>query len=80
MKEIMKKSYKVGKYKVGAPVVSDSYKDRTPKWIKVIGESCLFVGAAIPLLAGTIAFPPWVIVSAPVFGLAGRHIAKMFSE
>ena len=69
----------VGKYNVGLPF-TESYKKQTPKPIKIAGEVCLFIGGAITIVAGALSLPAWVIVAGGISSLAGRHIAKMFSE
>jgi membrane protein YqaA with SNARE-associated domain len=80
MTEKLKKgTIKVGKYKVGLPG-SDSYKAITPKSVKIVGETLLFIGSGVAIIAGAFTLPGWVVVTGSLAGLAGRYIAKCFSE
>ena len=71
---------KIGKYNIGFPG-SDSWNDKTPKWVKITGESFIFVGAGMAIVLGTMATPPgWLVAVSGLAGLAGRYVAKCFSE
>lgn len=75
----MKTQLEFKKYKVGLPVISQSYHDKTPSKLKIIGETCSAVAAAITVIAGAATLPGWVVITGGLLSIAGRHIAKMFS-
>ncbi len=80
MTEKLKKgTVNIGKYKIGLPG-SDSYKAITPKPVKVIGETLLFIGSGVAIVAGAFTMPGWVVVAGSLAGLAGRYVCKCFSE
>lgn len=80
MQVLQKGELKLGKFRVGAPFVSDSYKSKTPKTIKTVGETLLFVGGVVAIVAGVFTPPGWVLVAGGIATLAGRFVAKMFSD
>lgn len=80
MQKLQKAELVMGNYKVGLPLVSNSYNERTPKGIKTAGEICLFVGGVVTIVAGVITPPGWIVIAGGIATLSGRFIAKMFSK
>lgn len=80
MQKLQKAEVGIGKYKIGLPLVSNSYKSRTPKGIKTAGEICIFAGGVVALVAGAFTPPGWVLMAGGIATLSGRFIAKMFSN
>jgi hypothetical protein len=76
---IKKSKLRVGKYNVGLPG-GESFNSKTPQWIKITGETFIFVGAGLGIVLATMSTPPgWAIAASSIAGLAGRYIAKCFS-
>jgi hypothetical protein len=73
-------SFKLSKYKVGLPVVSDSYKSITPKPVKIASEICVLVSGTVTLVAAIITPPSWVLLLGGLATLGGRFLLKCFSE
>lgn len=69
-----------GKHKIGVPFVSDAYKAKTPRKLKMLGDSLVFVGASISIIASTLTPPGWVVMVGGLAGLAGRFIVKCVGE
>ena len=77
----MTKEIKINsKYSVGLPFISDAYKSRTPKKLKNVGETLVFIGGAVAIVAGTLSPPGWVIMAGGLATLAGRFVIKCFAE
>ena len=68
----------LGKVKIGMPG-SESYKAKTPKKLKTVGETMVFVGSAVALLAGGLTLPGWLVMAGGLSTLTGRFFIKMFS-
>jgi len=66
--------------KIGIPLISEAYKAKTPKNVKIVSESMVFLGAAISIVAGAISLPGWVIMISGLSGLTGRFLLKCIGE
>lgn len=75
----MKDQIEFKKLKVGLPITSSSYSDKTPPKIKMVGETLSFIAGVITIIAGATTPPGWVVILGGIFTIAGRHISKMFS-
>jgi hypothetical protein len=80
----MKKQYKsfkvkFGKYSVGLPG-GDSYNARTPRPIKIAGEIFILVSGTVSLVAAFASPPGWVLFIGGFSTLAGRFVAKCWSD
>ena len=71
-------SVKLGTVKVGLPG-SDSYHAKTPKGIKIVSESLIFIGGSISILAGAVTLNPVLIALGGICTLGGRFAIKCFS-
>lgn len=78
--QVKSSEVKIGKYRVGLPLVSDSYKRQTPKPIKIASETLVFIGGAVTLIAASFTPPAWVIAAGGLATLTGRFLFKCFSE
>jgi hypothetical protein len=66
-------------YKIGLPGTK-TYKAKTPKKFRIVGEAFLFVGFAIGALAMPLGLPAWVIAAGSVAGYLGKKVTKMVGE
>lgn len=76
---IRKGEAKIAGVKVGLPGTK-TYKSKTPKKIRFVGEVFLFAGFAIGALAMPLGLPAWVIAAGSVAGYLGKKVTKMVGE
>jgi hypothetical protein len=64
---------------VGIPFGKSYYK-RTPKVLRIVGDSLLTFSLIVTALGAIIAFPPNVIAVAASAGIAGKFLSNCFSN
>ena len=79
MNKLKDGSVSLGSVKVGLPG-SKSYHEKTPRKIKIAGETLLFVGGVVTFIAGIVNPPGWVVLIGGAATMSGRFIAKCFSN
>lgn len=71
---------KTGKIKIGVPFFSEAYKNKTPRKIKLISDSLVFLGSTTTIIAATLTPPGWVIMLGGLATLSGRFLLKCIGE
>ena len=80
VEKLKKKTLKVGKYKVGTPFVSESYKKETPKAIKITSEVLLGIGVVIAAITPVVNLPVWAGIVGGLAGYFGNRLLEAFSK
>lgn len=75
---VMNYQMKMGNYNVGLPG-GKSYRKLTPKPVRIVGDSLIFVGSVVTFVAAFSTPPGWVLMVGGLSAMAGRFIAKCFS-
>lgn len=68
------------KYTIGLPFISKAYKAKTPKNFKMVGDTLIFVGGAVALVAQAFTPPGWVLTIGGLATLTGRFVIKCIGE
>jgi hypothetical protein len=72
----MKKDIALKKVTIGVPLISNSYKNRTPKKIKKAGDLLVFIGSMVAIIASFYTPPGWVVMLGGAAAFAGRFLLK----
>ena len=76
---LKKGEVEVGGLRIGLPGTK-TYKAKTPRKFRLVGEIFLFAGFAIGALAMPVGLPAWVIAAGSVAGYLGKKVTKMVGE